>query len=106
MSDDKKRFSADPENNILSSQNLEAIRKELDDEGPVIVEHWIYYGGCSPNHYLFYDFDDFVKYLKANVKPGDAIDVWSFHNVCNPDNALTRAKYPDKNGHTPLGGAY
>jgi len=99
-------WSTDSIDNILSKENLEAIQRELDDEGPIIVEHWFYFGGSSPDHLLFIEFSDFMEYLNSKVKPGDAIDVWSFHDSCTADNALARAKYPDEQGRVPRGGAY
>ena len=31
---------------------------------------------------------------------------WPFASVCRDDNVLLNSKYPDKDGTTPLGGAY
>jgi len=31
---------------ILSPENLAIVRKTLEDEGPIIVEHWFYRGAC------------------------------------------------------------
>ncbi|MFT3871001.1 MAG: hypothetical protein QM715_21310 [Nibricoccus sp.] len=95
-------WSTDGEN-ILSHGNLEAVRKHLDDVGNIAVEHWHYYGGRAPTPLAFYDFEMFEEYLKKEVRPGDAIDVYPF-----PHKAKTIAsgKFPDSEGRVPKGGAY
>ena len=42
---------------ITDPECLEAIRKVLDEEGPVVVEHWFYRGSCAPDRLVFEDFD-------------------------------------------------
>ena len=34
---------------ITAPEALEAIRRCLEDEGPIIVEHWFYFGSRSPD---------------------------------------------------------
>ena len=63
---------------ILSSDNLEIIRKTLEDEGPIIVEHWHYRGGGSPHRFVFEDWENFVAYVQGNSRIGDDFHVWSF----------------------------
>jgi hypothetical protein len=92
--------------NILSPERLAIIRDLLEGAGPVIVEHWFYYGSCSPNRLVFDDYDRFIEYLKANAKPGDAFHIWDFPKVCKDDNTLTDGKFPDEHGRVPRGGAY
>ncbi len=52
---------------ILSPENLEVIRKTLEDEGPIIVEHWHYYGSRSPDRFVFDDLDDFMDYMQGKA---------------------------------------
>jgi hypothetical protein len=78
----------------------------LEEVGPVIVEHWFYYGSRSPDRLVFEDYDEFLEYLRANAKPGDALHVWEFPRVCRDDNTLAHGKYPDAEGRVPKGGAY
>ncbi len=92
--------------NILAPDCLAAIGRVLADVGPVIVEHWFYYGGRSPDRLVFEDYDEFIKYLDTNAKPGDALHIWEFSRVCRDDNTLARGKFPDANGRVPKGGAY
>ena len=92
--------------NILSADRLAAIRNVLENVGPVIVEHWFYYGSRSPDRIVFEDYDELLEYLKANAKPGDAIHVWEFSKLCRDDNTLANGKYPDALGRVPKGGAY
>ena len=91
---------------ILAPERLTQIHRVLDDVGPIIVQHWFYYGARAPDLLAFNNSDDFDEYLKTKVAPGDAIDVWSFDACCKVENALARAKYPDAEGRVPLGGAY
>lgn len=91
---------------ITSTDRLSAIRAVLENVGPVIVEHWHYYGSCAPDRVVFEDYDTLLDYLTKNAKPGDAFHVWDFAAVCQNGNTLTSGKYPDAEGRTPKGGAY
>jgi hypothetical protein len=42
---------------ITSPANLEVIRKTLEVDGPIIVEHWFYCGASAPDRLVFDDFD-------------------------------------------------
>jgi hypothetical protein len=90
---------------ILSPERLEVIRGVLE-QSPVIVEHWFYYGSCSPDRLVFDDYDQLDEYLRTKTRPGDAIHVWRFDELCRDDNELTYGKCPDANGLTPKRGAY
>lgn len=92
--------------NILSADRLAAIRKVLDDKGPVIVEHWFYHGSRAPHRIVFDDYEKFVEYLNTNARPGDAFHIWDFANVCRDNNTLATGKYPDAQGRVPAKGAY
>ena len=89
---------------ILSPKNLMAVERHLEDVGPIVVEHWHYYGASTPTHLAFDSFDQFKAYLGSHVKPGDAIDVWPFPT--NIGAAIARAKYPDMEGRVPVGLAF
>jgi hypothetical protein len=91
---------------ITEPENLQAIRKTLDDEGSVIVEHWFYRGSRSPDRLIFDDFDLFTQYLETKASAGDAIHVWSFAATCNDENELAYGKCPDDQGRVPKKGAY
>lgn len=90
---------------ITDLESLEAIRKVLDEEGPVVVEHWFYRGSCAPDRLVFEDFNEFREYL-SRASAGDAIHVWSFATVCRNDNELAYGKCPDDDGHVPERGSY
>lgn len=92
--------------NITSPELLDAIRRCLDEAGPVIVEHRFYRGSCAPDQMVFNDFEAFTTYLDAHASAGDAIHVWSFAAVCRDENALTYGKCPDEKGMVPTRGAY
>jgi hypothetical protein len=102
---DGNEWTADG-SNILAPDALAAIRHVLENVGPVIVEHWFYYGGRSPDRLVFEDFDELLAYLRENAKPGDALDIWNFAEVCRQDNRLIEGKYPDAQGRVPKRGAY
>ena len=91
---------------ILSPENLSTIRNTLDDEGPIIVEHWFYYGSRAPDRLVFDDYDDFVEYVKTKSAIGDAFHVWSYASMCKDDNSIANGKFPDVDGCVPLKGAY
>jgi hypothetical protein len=103
--DDGREWSREG-HNILSPERLAAIRHVLENVGPVIVEHWFYYGGRSPDRLVFEDCDAFMEYLRAKARPGDALFIWEFSRVCRDDNKLANGKYPDGEGRVPKGGAY
>ncbi|RYG75431.1 hypothetical protein EON80_00655 [bacterium] len=91
---------------ITSMENLEVIRKVLEDEGPVILERRIYRGSSSPERAIFESFDEIITFLETKVLPGDSIWIWSYDKVCRSENALTHSKIPDEDGCVPLKGAY
>lgn len=91
---------------VFSAENLETIRKTLEDEGPIILEHWHYYGARAPGRFVFDDFDDFMEYVKGRAGTGDAFHVWSYAAVCRDDNEIAGGKFPDGDGYVPRKGAY
>jgi hypothetical protein len=91
---------------ITASEVLEAVRQCLENEGPIIVEHWYYRGSSAPDRSVFDDYEVFVEYLNTHAHAGDAIHVWSFAAVCRNDNELASGKCPDEDGLVPRQGAY
>jgi hypothetical protein len=91
---------------ITSSEALAAIRRCLEDEGPLIVEHWFYRGSCAPDRSVFDSYEAFGEYLDSRAAAGDAIHVWSFAAACRDDNELASGKRPDDDGLVPRRGAY
>jgi hypothetical protein len=90
---------------LNSSENLDKIRGVLEKAGPIIIQHWHFYGARAPDCMAFADFCAFVEYLRTEAASGDAIDVWSMSDVCKPENRLAEGKCPDHDGRTPQGGA-
>jgi hypothetical protein len=91
---------------ITAPEVLDTIRRCLDEEGPIIMEHWFYRGSCTPDRIVFQDFDVFAAYLETQASAGDALQVWSFAAVCKDENELASGKCPDENGLVPTRGAY
>lgn len=91
---------------IVSPDNLAKIRHVLQHDGCIVVEHWHFYGGRAPDRMVFDDFEEFIEYLKQHAVAGDAVDVWSMHELCKADNRLAEGKCPDAEGKIPKGGAY
>jgi hypothetical protein len=92
--------------NILDAAQLEKFRRVLEDEAPVILEHWFYRGSRAPARLVFDDYEDFFNYVKSEALPGDSFHLWHFAEVCRNDNRLGGGKFPNADGLTPLGGAY
>ena len=91
---------------ITAPDVIEAIRRCLEKQGPILVEHWFYRGGSAPDRFVFDDYQAFLDYLDAKAYAGDAIHVWSFDAACRNDNQLAYGKCPDENGLVPRRGAY
>ncbi len=91
---------------ITAPENLALIHTTLEQQGPIIVEHWFYRGGRAPERRIFEDFDEFMAYRNEDTYAGDAVDVWSFAEVCQPDKRLAEGKCPDDDGLVPRRGAY
>jgi len=100
-SDDWSKAGVD----ISSPDVLAKIQAALE-HGPVILEHWFYYGSRSPDRIIFEDYEEFLSYLKSHARPGDKFFAWSWPGLCRDDNALVSGKYPDEKGRTPRRGAY
>ena len=91
---------------IDAPEKMEAIRSELETKGPVIVKHWHYRGGSGPSHLVFDDFDEYLAYLNAHARPGDAFDVWGLYDLLSGVGSLAEGKFPDDDGTVPMKGAY
>ncbi|MBL0121749.1 MAG: hypothetical protein IPP88_03135 [Betaproteobacteria bacterium] len=91
------------EPNILSPENLEAVRNHLVKVGDIVVLHWHFCGARAPTPLAFDDFAKFETYLKSKVKEGDAIDIWPFPR--DAKSTIASGKYPDADGRVPIEGA-
>ena len=91
---------------INSPENLELVRQALDNDGPILVEHWHYRGSQAPTRIIFEAYEEFAAYLNENTFAGDAIHVWNLGRVCTEANELTSGKCPDERGEVPNRGAY
>ena len=91
---------------ITSPENLSKIQNILENVGSIIVEHWHYYGSRAPTRNIFDDYEELEEYLRENAIAGDAIHVWSMHELCNETNELAFGKCPDEKGLVPKGGSY
>lgn len=91
---------------ITSPDNLANIKRVLEDEAPVIVEHWFYRRASSAERFVFDDYEDFMKYLNENARAGDIVNVWNFGKTCTDENMLAQGKCPDDEDRVPRKGAY
>jgi hypothetical protein len=91
---------------ITAPEKLEAIKETLERKGPVIVEHWHYRGSSGPDRLVFDDYEELLEWLNEKTSAGDAIDVWSWTDVCKLEQRLTEGKCPDEHGLVPRHGAY
>jgi hypothetical protein len=91
---------------ITSPENLEIIRETLEDDGPIIVEHWLYRRSSAPDRFIFDSLRDFMEHLETKARAGDLIEVWNFPKVCTDENRLVFGKCPDDQGRVPKKGAY
>jgi hypothetical protein len=87
--------------NITSPDTLDIIRRILDNEGPIIVEHHGYRAASSPDRLIFEDYDLFLKYINEHSYAGDLIVVWSFEAICKKENQAVEGYCPDDNGLIP-----
>jgi hypothetical protein len=90
---------------VFSMATIERIQ-EAFRLGPVIVEHWHYRGGTAPSRCVFEEWEDLEHYLDRSAFAGDAIDVWSFSQVCVGEKRVAQGKFPAEDGTVPQGGAY
>lgn len=108
----KTRFRSDDDGwtiegkKITDSAALERIRQCLEDEGPIILEHWFYRGSCAPERLVFDNYDKFIEYLNTEAFAGDDMHIWSFAKVCGNNNTIAKGKCPDDAGMIPRMGAY
>jgi hypothetical protein len=91
---------------ITAAESLQAIRRVLEEEGPVVVEHQFYRGSSAADRLVFDDFEKFVEYLGSRTSAGDGIEVWSFARTCTQENRLVHGKCPDDQNRVPKRGAY
>ena len=92
-------------NSIASKEKLSLV-KDIIEETPIILEHWIYRGSRSPDRLIIEDFEDYVEYLEEKTRAGDSIYLWKFSDLCKDENIFIQAKCPDENNMTPKKGAY
>jgi len=91
---------------ITAPEQLETVRRTLEDEGPVIVAHWFYRGSSAPDRVVVDDFDHFIEYLNTRASAGAIIDVWSFSAVCTDTTRIASGKCPDDQDRVSKKGAY
>lgn len=85
---------------------LDAIRRTIEEESSVIIEHRFYRGGRSPHRFVCDQFAALLEYINSETGPGDALWFWRFDECCLDGNAAASGKIPDKEGRIPRAGAY
>ncbi len=105
LRNESHQWSTDGEK-ITAPATLEVIKKAIETTGPILVEHWFFYGSRSPHRVVVDDFDQFIDYLKKEAHAGDAIYVWDLHPLLREENELAHGKCPAEDGAVPRKGAY
>lgn len=80
---------------ILSQELISRLRKIVEDESAVVIEHRFYRGGRAP-----------YRFVKTKTTPGDSIYFWRFEDCCREDNIVVNGKVPDEFGKVPKRGSY
>ena len=93
-------------NRITDPEILSGLRRILEDESPLIVEHRFYRRASAPHRFVCDSFDELEEYLRNAGRKGDSFYFWRYQDCCRDDNHVEAAKVPDEEGRTPSGGAY
>ena len=91
---------------ISDPAKLATIKKLLEKDGPVLVEHKFLRGARAPHSVVFDDYEDFIEYLTAEARAGDKISVWSLRPFMRDTPPLAFGKCPAEDGAVPKKGAY
>ena len=92
---------------ISAPEKLAAIKKVLQESGPVLVDHGFLRGGRESRTAVFYDYEEFIEYLTEHARAGDSIRVWSlWPSVLRDTPPLAYGKCPAEDGAVPKKGPY
>jgi|SRR5262245_12491413 len=90
----------------IEQTRLGELRRILEHESALIVEHRFFKGGRAPQRFVCDDPDALTEYVRVNTRPGDALYFWRFEECCTDSNTVAKGKIPDAEGRIPIGGAY
>jgi hypothetical protein len=91
---------------LTAPQVLEQLRRTIDSESALVVEHRFYRGARAPHRFVCDDYEDLAAYLATQTSAGDAFLLWRFEDCCTDKSAMASGKIPDVEGRVPRGGAY
>jgi hypothetical protein len=91
---------------ISTPEKLAAIKRVLEESGPVLVRHSFLRGSCAPHQVVFDDYEEFVAYLTEHARAGDNIGVWDLWPFVRDTPPLAHGKCPADDGAIPKRGAY
>src|SRR5437870_1365281 len=91
---------------ISTPEKLIAIKRVLQESGPILVRHSFLRGGCAPHQEVFDDFEDFIAYLTEHAQAGDSIGVWDLWPLMRDTEPLAYGKCPAEDRAVPKRGAY
>jgi hypothetical protein len=94
------------EGHRITDEMLAGIRKMIENESALVIEHRFYRGARAPHRFICDDYSALEAYLRNNAVPGDSFWFWSFEDCCRDDNSVASGKVPDTHGRVPKGGAY
>jgi len=91
---------------ITAPEKLAAIKKVLEKDGPILVQHKFLRGARAPHEAVFDDYEEFLSYLSEHARAGDKISVWSLWPFMRDTPALAHGKCPAEDGTILKRGAY
>lgn len=91
---------------LTAPEVLALLRRTLEVESPLVVEHRHYRGSRAPTRFVSDNYEELVAYLETETSAGDSFLIWRLDVCCTDDNALAKGKIPDAAGRVPRGGAY
>ena len=94
------------EGDVLQEDAFDVLRRTIEDESDLLVEHRFYRGARAPAKFVCGDYGELREYIKKNASPGDSFYFWAIERCCTVENSAVKGRVPDALGRIPRGGAY
>ena len=102
---DADEWTADGEK-ISAPEKLDSVKRTLEKDGPVLMEHKFLRGARAPHVAVFDDYEEFITYLQQQAHAGDKISVWALWPFMRDTSPLALGKCPSEDGSVPRKGPY